>query len=398
LPTETSSSELNGQRAGDTATQEFSLLDLFTVLAGSLRALVGWPILAGVLAFGATYLMRPTFTATGQILAPQQQQSTAAALLGSLGGLAGAGGALGGLKNPADQWVGLMKSRTVADGMLERFKLVERYEVEFRFEARKKLENNTRIIAGKDGLIDIEVDDHDPKTAADMVNAYIEELSKLSNGLAVTEAAQRRLFFERQLSQAKEGLVNAEIALRKSGISESVLKTNPAAAVAAIAQIAAQISATEVRLQVMQGSFAPGAPEVQQTQRELASLRRQLSQAEQADTGNGQAAGAEYVPRFREFKYYETLFDMMARQYELAKADEAREGAVIQIVDPAQVPEWKSKPKRATTALAAAFATLFVTLLVVLTRNAVHNIKRDPTRGPKWTRFSANLRLFRRRA
>lgn len=398
MPTETSSSELNGQRAGDTATQEFSLLDLFTVLAGSLRALIGLPILAGVLAFGATYLMRPTFTATGQILAPQQQQSTAAALLGSLGGLAGAGGAIAGLKNPADQWVGLMKSRTVADGMLERFKLVERYEVEFKFEARKRLEDNTRIIPGKDGLIDIEVDDKDPKTAADMVNAYIEELSKLSTGLAVTEAAQRRLFFERQLSQAKDNLIKAEVALRKSGISESVLKTNPATAVAAIAQIAAQISSTEVRLQVMQGRFAPSAPEIQQTQRELASLRRQLSQAEQADTTAGQAAGAEYVPRFREFKYYETLFDMMARQYELAKADEAREGAVIQIVDPAQIPEWKSKPKRASTALAAFFATFFATLLVVLTRNAVQNIKRDPTRGPKWTRFSANLRLFRRRA
>lgn len=371
--------------------QPFSLLALMGVLSNSIRSLTLIPLAAGVLTLAASFLLTPVFTASGQIMAPQQQQGTAAALLGSLGGLAGAGGAIAGLKNPADQWVGLLKSRTISDAMIERFKLQQRYDLEYVFQTRDKLADRTKITAGKDGLIDIEVTDEDPKTAADMANAYVEELSKLSNTLAVSEAAQRRLFFERQLNQAKEGLVKAEVALRQGGINESVLKTTPAAAVAGIADLRAQISAAEVRLQVMEGRYTPNAPELRQVQLELASLRRQLAQVEKADPTLATSSGADYVARYREFKYYETLFDMMARQFELAKADEAREGALIQVVDRAVPPEWKSAPKRATLAVGATFAVFFLMLLIVLTRNALANIRQDPSRARIWSHITQNL-------
>lgn len=371
----------------------FSLLELAGTLSARWRLLTVVPLAAGLLAFGASFLMKPVFTASGQIMAPQQQQSTAAALLGSLGGLAGAGGAIAGLKNPADQWVGLLKSRTIADAMVDRFQLQTRYDEEFRFRTRDKLAERTKISAGKDGLIDIEVDDEDPKVAAEMANAYVEELTKLSNTLAVSEAAQRRLFFERQLAQAKEGLVKAEVALRESGINESVLKTAPAAAVAAIADLRGQISAAEVRIQVMEGRLTANAPELRQAQLELASLRRQLAQVEKSDPGSANASGAEYIPRYREFKYYETLFDMMARQFELAKADEAREGALIQVVDLALAPEWKSRPKRLILAIGATFGIFFVMLFWVLSQNALANLRQDPGRRKVMRAIADNLRL-----
>lgn len=375
------------------ASDEFSLLDLATVLAENLKAVVGLPLLAGALAFGASYLIKPTFTATAQILVPAQQQSGAAAMLGSLSGLGSlAGGALGGLKNPADQWIGLLKSRTIADAMLDRFKLVERYESDYRFQARKKLEENSHFNAGKDGLIDIEVEDEDPKTAAQMTGSYIEELRKLSNGLAVTEAAQRRLFFESQLKQAKDGLIKAEIALQSSGVGANVLKTDPGAAVTAVAQIKAQVSAAEVRLQVMQRRLTNNAPEVRDAHQELTSLKQMLTRVEQSDAQAGRGSGGEYVTRYRDFKYYETLFEMMARQFELAKADEAREGAIIQVVDAPQVPEWKTKPKRATLAIGAALAVMVITIFVILMRNAIANLKGDAARAPKWARLTGLLR------
>lgn len=389
----TSNPETGPSAASSSNSDEFSLIDLATVLAGNLRTLVGLPLVAGVLTFGASYLIPPTFTASTQILVPSQQQSGAAAMLGSLGGLSSlAGGALGGLKNPADQWVGLLKSRTVADAMLDRFKLVERYETDYRFQARKKLEERTRFVAGKDGLIDIEIEDEDPKTAADMASAYIEELRKLSNGLAVTEAAQRRLFFETQLKQIKDGLIKAEIALQSSGVNASVLKTDPGAAVTAIAQLKAQISAAEVRLQVLQSRLTADAPEMREARMELVSLKQMLVRAEQSDSQAGRGAGAEYVTRYREFKYQETLFELMARQFELAKADEAREGTIIQVVDAPQVPEWKTKPKRATLAVGATAAVLVLTVFVVLLRNAVANLKDDPARASKWARLTGMLR------
>ncbi|MBQ0941870.1 lipopolysaccharide biosynthesis protein [Ideonella sp. 4Y16] len=340
------------------ADREWSALDLALVLSRRLRLLVLAPLTVAVIAFGATYLMPLTFTAHAQILPPQQQGSAASALLGSLGGLAGmlgggGGGGLGGLKNPADQWIGFMKSRTIADALIERFDLMKVYEADLHFLARDELEKRTRISSGKDGLIDIEVDDRDPKRAADIANAYIDELQKLSRTMALTEASQRRRFFERQLQEAKDNLTRAEQALKAGGVSASVLKTSPEAAVAELAQIKAQVAVSETRLAVLRGTLTDSAPEVQQALRELSSLRGLMTRTEARDPDNGKGDGAAYVARFRDFKYYETLFELMARQYEMARVDEARQGSELQVLDAAVVPEWKSGPKRGLIAVLA---------------------------------------------
>jgi tyrosine-protein kinase Etk/Wzc len=370
----------------DEVDSDFSLLDLITVLAENARLVIGIPLLSGMLVLGMSFLMTPGFTATAQILSPQQQ-NTASALLGSLGGLSGlAGGAIG-LKNPADQWVGLLKSQTIADAMVTRFKLRERYKLEYNFEARKVLSDLSRFAAGKDGLITIEVDDGDPQTAADMANAYIDELSKLSDHLAVSEAGQRRTFFEQQLRTAKERLIAAEIALKESGINTSIIKTSPEAAVTALSQLQAQITAADIRLQVLRTRLTENSSDYQDAQRELTTLKRQLTQAEQKNSTAGHSQGTEYVTRFREFKYYETLYEMMARQYEIARADEAREGAVIQIVDKATVPEWKSRPKRALLAISATLLAAFMTILYVFGREIIRNMQTDPLQAEKLQRL-----------
>lgn len=366
------------------------MVDILLTLLAHKRLVLGLPLVVALVALGGTFLMRPAFTANAQLMVPQQQQSTAAALLGSLGGLAGAAGAA--LKNPADQWIGLLKSRTVQDAMIQRFGLRERYEAEFQFQARTALSGNTVISAGKDGLIDIAVTDHDPKTAAAMANAYIEELQKLSKTLAVTEAAQRRVFFEGQFKDAKDNLIKAETALRGSGINESALKTSPEAAVSGLAQLRAQVTASEVKVSVMRRQMTANNPELQLAESELGSLRGQLARVQQADSDAATRTGGEYVSRFREFKYYETLFELMARQYELAKADEAKDGALIQVVDEAQVPEWKSSPKRGLITVLTFMMVLTFTIIYVLLREAARNAARaDAVVASKLQRLKAAL-------
>jgi uncharacterized protein involved in exopolysaccharide biosynthesis len=368
---------------------EISLLDLVLVLKINWRILVIIPIVTGILALGGSFLIKPKYSSTIQIMLPQQQQSGAAALLGSLGGLAGAAAGVSGIKNPADQWIGLLKSITVQDGLVNQFNLRKRYNVEYQFEARTVLENMTTIKSGKDSLISITVVDHDPKTAADMASAYVNGLQKLSKNLAVTEAAQRRLFFEDQLKEAKNNLIKAETTLRQSGVNESILKTSPDAAVGGISQLKAQIAATEIRVSVMRGQLTANSPDLQQVQLELASLRNQLRKAEQDDVKGGSTSGTEYVSRYREFKYYETLFEMMARQYELAKSDEARDGAIIQIVDPAQIPEWKSSPKRAFITVLMTILSLTLCFAFVLIRHVFrHAIANDSVFSEKLARLS----------
>jgi len=370
---------------------EISLLDLLQTIVDNLRLLVLGPLAVGIAALGISFLIPPSYTAKTQFLPPQQQQSAAAGLLQSLGSLGGLAGAAAGIKNPADQYIAYMKSNAVKDALIDRFKLMERYSAKLRIDARTALEGKVRIASGKDGLISVEVDDKDPKFAADVANAYVEELRSVLARLAVTEAQQRRLFFEKQLVKAKDNLTAAEQALKVTGISDSVLKSNPASAVAGVAALKAQITAQEVKVGAMRGYLAETAPDFRQAMTELANLRAQLAKQDKAEDGNGAGQG-DYISRYRDFKYHETLFELFAKQYELARVDEAREGAVIQVLDAAQPPERKSKPKKALIAIIATLASGFALLLFVFVRQALRNAGSDQETAGKLIQLKMSWR------
>jgi len=265
------------------AEDEISLLDLLQTIVDNLRLLIIGPLVVGLAALGISFAVTPTFTAQVAFLPPQQQQGMAASMLASLGALGGLAGAATGLKNPADQYVAFLKSNSIENALIDRFKLMDRYEEEFKQDARKTLEGKVKIASGKEGIITVDVDDHEPQFAADMANAHVEELTKLMTRLAVTEAQQRRQFFEKQLEQSKNKLTQADQALRATGVSSSVLKSNPASAVAAVAGLQAQITVQEVKLGAMRGYLAETAPDFKQALTELANLRAQLAKQSQQD-------------------------------------------------------------------------------------------------------------------
>jgi len=334
----------------DEADDEIDLFELLKVLASHWKLLVLGSLATGMVAFGVASLIPPTFTAQTTMLPPQQQQSSAVAALSQLGALAGLAGGAAGIKSPADQYIALMQSVTVADRIIDEFKLMDLYEAKFRQDARKQLAGSVRINAGKkDGLITVEVDDRDPARAAAMANAYVAGLRYVTSTLAVSEAQQRRAFFETQLQQTRDKLTRAQIALQGSGINQGTLKTEPKAAAEGYARLRAELTSAEVRLQTMQRMLAENSPELLQQQAMLTALRGEIQRLEMKDAPNGQSD--EYITKYREFKYQETLFDLFARQYELARLDESREGALIQVLDVATPPERKSKPKRGSIAI-----------------------------------------------
>jgi uncharacterized protein involved in exopolysaccharide biosynthesis len=345
-----------------------SLGEMLGVLQAHLRLLIIGPLAAGLVALGIAFLIPPTFTATTTFLPPQQAQSAAASALASLGSLASLAGGAAGLRTPGEQYVALMQSVTVSDRIVDQFKLMDVYEEKFRVDARKALAKNVRIALGrKDGLITIDVDDKSPQRAADIANRYVDELRRITGTLAVTEAQQRRVFFERHLQASRDQLTHAQQALEASGFSPGALKAEPKAAAEAYARLKAEATAAEMRLALVRSSLADSTPEVKQQLATVAALREQLASAERAtDT----AAGPDYVGRYREFKYQEALFDVYARQFELARADESREGALVQVVDAAMPPEKKSKPRRATIAMTTTLATAFLLAVGVFVRRS----------------------------
>ena len=362
------------------------LLDLLTVLASRWRLLVVAPIVVGAIALGATYLIAPTYTAKTSFLPPQQQQSSAASALASLGALSGLAGGAAGIKSPGDQYVALMQSVNVEDRIIDQFKLMDVYETKFRFQARKKLEENVRIALGKkDGLITVDADATSPQLAANLANQYVAELRRLTSELALTEAQQRRVFFENQLKRTKLQLTEAQATLQGSGFNAGALKAEPKAAAEGYARLKAEVTSAEVRLNTMRRSLTDSAPELQQQLGLLAALRGQLAKLESSVNSPNDS---DYISRYREYKYQETLFEMFSRQYEVARLDESREGALIQVVDVATPPEYKSKPKRASIALVSALSVWLMMMMSVLIRNFWKEAVKDPAKAKKIGRLS----------
>lgn len=347
---------------------EVRLGELVAILRRQWRLLVVVPPAVGAVALGLSFLIPPTYTARTMFLPPQQPQSAAASALASLGALSGlAGGSLGSMKTTADQYVSLMQSVNVQDRLVDRFKLMAEYESKYRFLARKQLTANVRINLGKkDGLITVEADGSSPQLAADLANAHVDELRRLTGELTLTEAQQRRAFFESELNKTREQLARAQQDLQQSGFNPGALKTEPKAAVEAYARVKAEATAAEVKLQTLRRALVETAPEVQQQQTLLGALRAQLGKLEAADQRDASDVG--YISRYREYKYQESLFELFARQFEAARLDESREAGLIQVVDRATPPEYKSKPKRAVLALGTTVVTAVLLVMGLLVR------------------------------
>ena len=337
-----------GANDGD---QGIELGQLLAPLRGRWRLLFGVAVLAGAVGAAGSYLITPTFVSTTTFLPPQQQQSVAASALSSLGALAGLGG--GAVKSPADEYTSLMQSVTVSDRIIDHFKLMQVYDKKYRRDARKRLAASVQMVIGKkDGMISVSVEDADPARAAAMANEYVEELRRMTSVLAISEAQQRRMFFEKQMNEVKRHLIEAQTALQASGFNAGALKAEPRTAADEYARLRAEMTAADVKLQTLRHSLTESTPEVQQQAATLQALRTQVAQLEQSTLGD--SAAPDYVSKYREFKYQETLFDLMARQYEAARADESREGSLIQVVDPALPAELKTNPKRSLIAIGCA--------------------------------------------
>jgi uncharacterized protein involved in exopolysaccharide biosynthesis len=359
---------VNATPTNGSGPEQVDLLELATILLKRKRLIAGVTLTACAISVAVALLLPPIYMAETKILPPQQSGSGMVnQLLGQLGGASALLGAATGMKNPNELYVGMLESRTVIDRVIDRFGLMKLYDEEYREDARNKLLKNVEVSSDrKSGIISVAVEDRDPKRAADMANAFVEELKVLVSGLAVTEAAQRRLFFEEQLKNAKDGLGKAENEIRgfmeKTGALQ--IDSQAKAVIEGIATLRAQIAAREVQLKVLQGYATSQNPDLQRVQEEIRGLKFELAKLEGREgkgfdplmpTGRMPSVGTDYLRKLREVKYYETLFEILAKQYELARIDEARDSSVIQVIDKAVPPERKVKPRRRLIVLAATF-------------------------------------------
>lgn len=384
---------------------EIELLDALIVLAKHKRSVIGFPLIAGIIAAVISMCLPNVYSSTTRMLPPQQAQSSTAALLSQLGGVAGLAAGAAGIKNPNELYVGMLKSRTVADDIIAKFNLKDAYKAKLFEDARLALEANTSITSGKDGLITVTVEDKDPKRAALLANAYVDELSKLTKKLALSEAAQRRMFYEGQLEKAKNSLAAAELKLRNALDTHGVtsVDSESKAVVEMGARLRAQISAKEIQLNSMSAFVTTNHPEYQRAQEELSSLRAELAKLENGrgsetvgDVANENQSGLENIKVLRDVKYYQMLYETLAKQYEAARLDESKDPTLIQVLDRAAEPERRSKPKRRVIVLLSAAMALFVGIGFAFLTEKRNQLVREPRNAEKLRRLKAYIGLKNR--
>ena len=371
-------------------------LDLLLVLSHRKKTILGVTLAASVVAAIVSLLLPSSYTATTTILPPQQTQSASIALLGQVGVLSGLSGADLGLKNPADIFIAILQSRTVQDALVNQFDLRRVYGVKRYQDARKKLNKHSEILTDKEGLISISVTDSYPKRAAEMANAYVDQMRSLNQNLAVSEAAQRRLFYQQKLDAEWEDLSRAELAMKeaqeKSGLIQP--EAQGKAIIDTVATTRAQVGIKEVQLQAMRTYATANNPELKRAEQELAGLRGELARLERSTGALGHGnleiptqrlpeVQLDYIRRARDMRYHEALYELLGKQLEAARIDEAKEAIIVQVVDKAVVPERRSGPRRTIIVGLTTFIALMLSCVRVLVADAIERKRQDLADGAR---------------
>lgn len=371
------------------------------------------------------FLIPKSYTSTAELMPPDQQSTSALAMMAGMAAKAGSGlgavaGDLLGIKSSGALFVGVLRSETAQDRLVEKFDLRNIYGKRLIMDARTKLDENTSISEDrKSGIISISVTDHNPQRAAALSNAYVDELNFLVAELSTSSAHRERVFLEERLKVAKRDLDEAANQLAQFSSKNNTLdiQQEGKAMLDAAGTIAGELIAAQSQLEGLRQIYTDSNSRVRAMQGRVAELRRQLerlggvpsnpakkssastlAKSQTADPPLGQTAdppvdspadqsvvqsgpmpyptihslpllGAKYADYYRRAKIQETVFELLTQQYELAKVQEAKETPSVKVLDPGRVPERKSFPPRLLIMFLGTFLALSVSLVWVLAAN-----------------------------
>ena len=391
--------------AGEVLPPEMSLDDSREWQAEQLRVLWGCRRLffrAGAIGLLVStliaFLIPKSYTSMAQLMPPDTQSSSGMATMAALAARGGAGlgsvaGDLLGLQSSGALFIGVLRSQTAQERLIQEFGLQKVYGKKLITDARTELDENTSISEDrKSGIISISVTDHDPKRAAAIANGYVNELNALVAELSTSAAHRERVFLEERLKVAKRDLDDAtnQLALFSSKNNTLDIQTEGKALLDAAGTLAGQMIAAQSELEGLRQIYTDNNPRVRALIARVGELRKQLEKlsgtsTDAATTGDSSPAvsngmpyptirslpllGAKYSDYYRRAKVQETVFELLTEQYELAKIEEAKETPSVKVLDPGQVPERKSFPSRSLIMFLGTFLVFSISLLWVLGSN-----------------------------
>jgi len=327
-------------------------------------------VLGALGSLGLALLIPSRYEATAQLMPPDGQSSSGMAMLsapaGRSGGLGDFAGDLLGLKNSGALFVGILESRTVQDRLVEQFDLRRLYHAAKMEDARGGLAAHTRIVEDRtSGIIAVTVTDHDPRLAAEMAQAYVNELDRLVEQVSTSSARRERIFLEERLRAVKQDLDSAaqKFSIFASKNTAIDIPAQSKAMVEAAATLEGQMIAAEAELHGLEAMYTEKNVRVRELRARVTELRAQLGKMG-GESGTSAAPSSEtdaslypamrqlpllgvtYADLYRQTKIEETVYELLTQQYEMAKVEEAKEVPSVKVLDAAVVPTKKSFPPR----------------------------------------------------
>ncbi len=391
-----------------TKDDEINLFELLLVVVQHKKLILYSSIITFLIACGATLLMPNVYSSTARLLPSQNDSAGINSMLGNMGGLASLVGISSGSSKGA-LYVGMLKSRTVNDAIIQRFDLLTHYECKTRSCAYSTLAQKSKFSLGKDdGILSISFEDKDPVFAADITNAYVEELQKLNIKINLKTAGQERLFLEDRLQVVRGDLVNAEEALKAFQEKNKAIRIDDQASaiIGAIASLKGELASKEVELGVLLSSQTDENPQVVALREGISQIKEQILKMENSPEGEKISSdiflatsevpelGIQYARLLRNFKVQETLYELLTRQYEIAKINEAKNTSTIQVLDNAIPADSKAKPRRSRIVLLATFCAAFLSFIAALVRAIGH--KMDNEDRQRWEQIKGQLIFYRK--
>jgi tyrosine-protein kinase Etk/Wzc len=384
---------------------DINLLDLLIALGQEKWTLIIVTFLAALTGVVVSLTTPATYVSRTSIM-PSQQSGGGGGGLASLGSLAGLGG-LGALSNMAtgikssdEMFIALMRSQSVQSALIEQFKLKERYGARNTEEARQALTVNVSILADKkSGLLFIDAQDKDPDFAAQLANAQVKELNVILSRLAVTEAQQRRAYYEQQIVKTQTKIPQLELEYKYAQKSAGL---EVASMLLEAGTLPGQIAAKELQLQVLSRFATAQNPDLKRLAVEISALRAQMARYELSNTEpktntplmSGQVAEnaktnsvQKATQAYNTLKIQEALLDSYVKQLELAKVDEAKEGPAVQVVDEARPPEMRAKPERKKLVLVYTVTGSIIAFVLAALRALLRHVRSTPEGLQRWSQL-----------
>lgn len=385
------------------AEEEISLIDLLYVIFKRKNLILRITGLFVVLGIIISFILPKMYLAETKILPPIDKDASSILISQFASqGIEVPSGLFG--SSASELVASFATARPVLDALIEKYNLKKVYDVDTIDDARGILKERIETkVDKKTGLITIGVEDEDPKRASALANSCVEEMKKLMKKIALNEASMRRIFFEEELQKAKEELIKAEEDLRRYQETTKIVagEKQAEATIALLAQLKAQIAAKEAQIRAMKTYMTEENPELKKAYEELSALKAQYAALESKSgegglipVGKAAREEIEYLRKLRELKYKESLYNILLKQYEQAKLDEAKYPPVIQVIEEAIPPTKKAKPKRRLIVIISAFTGLFLSLLLVFVLEAIESAKNDPLKKEKLQKIEAEISTF----